>query len=169
MQPSIGDRIVHPIHGIGKIIEINHQELVEGFEHYCVIQVPGQRLTLHIPISTIDKAGIRALMPKAQVTRVFDTLCSTPTSLPEDFAKRQSNIRKKLETGHPMRVAEAVRDLTWHEEQAHLTKADTDLLNWGRDLLTNEIAAVTNTDLADARQKIQNTLSKLQPVSTKPN
>jgi CarD family transcriptional regulator len=164
-QLSVGDRVVHPIHGVGEIIEINHQELVEGFEHYCVIRIPGQRLTLHIPVNIIDKAGIRALMPQAELARVLDTLRGLPSPLPEEFVKRQDQIRKKLETGHPIRVAEAVRDLTWHEHQAYLTKADIDLLNWARELLTDEIAAVTSTDISSARQEIRTALKEVLPVT----
>jgi RNA polymerase-interacting CarD/CdnL/TRCF family regulator len=47
------------------------------------------------------------------------------------------------------------RDLTWQKYSAHLTKVDRDLLNWGRDLLANEIALVTNTEVAKARKRVE--------------
>ena len=51
-----------------------------------------------------------------------------------------------------------MRDLTWHERRAHLTKADTDLLARGRDLLSAEIAVVPGTTVVDARQTINDAL-----------
>ena len=59
-------------------------------------------------------------------------------------------------------MAEAIRDLIWHEQQAHLTKADLDLLDWGRELLTAEIAAITNGEFSSAKQKIRAALRKIR-------
>jgi RNA polymerase-interacting CarD/CdnL/TRCF family regulator len=52
-----------------------------------------------------------------------------------------------------------VRDLTWHERRAHLTRADSDLLAWGREFLSAEMALVTGTEVTDARQMIDSALS----------
>ena len=157
-QLSVGDRIMHPIHGVGQVIDIKHQELVAGFEHYYVIKIPAKRLTTHIPADKLEEFGIRPVMPQADLAQVLDILRSEPHLLPKNILLRQRLLRQKLETGHPTQIAEAVRDLTWQEYSAHLTKVDLDLLDWGRDLLANEIALVTNTEVAKAKERVETTL-----------
>ncbi len=66
MQLTIGDRVLHPIHGVGRVIDIKHQELVAGFEHYYVIEIPNKRLTIYIPMGEVDKIGVRPILPQAE-------------------------------------------------------------------------------------------------------
>lgn len=150
MQFSIGDKVVHPMHGAGRITGVEHQELVEGFRHYYVVEIAGKGLTVFVPMRKADALGIRPAMCPAELTRVLDTLGSTPQELPGDHRQRQKGILEKLKTGCPIQVAEAVRDLTWHKQRDHLTRADSQLLNRGRDLLAAEMALVADTAVDDA-------------------
>ena len=90
---------------------------------------------------------------------ILDTLRDMPRQLSEDYKKRQDWVRERLEIGGPIRIARIVRDLTWHERRARLTKVDTDLLARGRDSLTAEIASLTDTKIAEARQLIDDALT----------
>ena len=57
MPFSVGDKVVHPHHGPGWIAGIEHRELLDGTKRYYVIEVPGQRLTVHIPVGKVDEVG----------------------------------------------------------------------------------------------------------------
>ncbi|MFQ5610970.1 MAG: CarD family transcriptional regulator [Anaerolineae bacterium] len=155
MAFSVGDRVVHPKHGAGQITDIEHQELVEGFDRYYVIKIPDQNTIVCVPVSQIDKLGVRPVMSPSKVPQVLDVLRSRPRRLSTNPKKREDQIRNKLKASQPSQVAEAVRDLTWHRQQAHLTKIDADLLDWGRGLLASEMALVTGIDIAEAHQTIE--------------
>lgn len=159
MELSVGDNVIHPRYGVGQITDIMHQELVEGYEHYYVLEIPEKRLTTHIPIRNMDEMGVRPVMRKAELKRVLDTLGDAPHRLPDDNKKRQKGLKEKIATGLPELVAEAVRDLTWHQHLEHLTKADSDLLARALNLLVAEMALVTNTDAIDANRKIEAVLN----------
>lgn len=154
MKLAVGDSVVYPKHGVGQITAIEHQELVAGFEDYYVIEMPHKRLTLRIPMGKMDELGVRPVMRPTKLAGVLDTLRSVPTPLPSDNKKRQGQLRQKLGRGYPLQIAEAIRDLTWHKELEHLTKADSELLAWGQELLTAELAVVTNTEMTEARNTI---------------
>jgi CarD family transcriptional regulator len=154
MHFSIGDKVAHPMHGAGRITGVEHEELVEGFAHYYVVEISGKGLTVFIPMRKVDELGVRPAMCPMELTRVLGMLGSTPQELPEDHKDRQDRILEKLKTGNPMQVAEAVRDLTWHKQLDHLTKADSRLLDRGRELLAAEMALVTDTTVADASEAI---------------
>jgi len=154
MQFSVGDKIMHPRYGAGQIMGEEHRELVVGFKHYCVIKILGTGATAYIPMRKMDELGVRPIMSRAKIARVLDALGDEPCLLPQDYKVRQEQIQEKIKTCLPMQIAEAVRDLTWHKQNAKLTKVDEDLLNQGRGLLAGEIALATDSELFDAQDAI---------------
>jgi CarD family transcriptional regulator len=159
MRFSVGDKVIHPGKGAGQIVAVRHQELVEGFEDYYVIEIPDRELTVSVPVHKAAELGVRQVMSRSQLTRVLATLRGTPKQLPRGYRKRQDQILEKLKTGHPVQVAEAVRDLTWHHQVAHATKKDGDLLARGRQFLAGELALLTDEEITAAREKIDAALT----------
>jgi len=159
MEFAVGDKVVHPYHGPGTIARVEQKEFMEGQERYYVIEIPDQGLTLHIPQHRMGITGVRRAMSEKQRHQVLDTLRSKPQELPGDHKERQEQVWEKLKTGHPFQIAEAVRDLTWHQKDSHLTKKDTDYLDRGRKLLAAEMALVSDTEVDDASKQIEATLN----------
>jgi CarD family transcriptional regulator len=159
MELSVGDKVVYPRHGVGRITAMESLDLVEGFERYYVIEIPDKSLTVRVPVRKMEELGLRPVMSRAKLVHVLEALRAAPHQLSEDYKKRQAGVRERLETGAPMRIAEVVRDLTWHERRAHLTRADSDLLARGREVLSAEMALVTGTEVAYAKQMIDAALS----------
>lgn len=159
MQFSVGDKVVHPHHGPGWIARIERRELTDGTKHYYVIEIPGRRLTLHMPVRKADEMGIRLAMSQSRFPRVLSMLQSKPYPLPEDYRERQEKICAQLRTGRVMQLARVVRDLTWHREIAHLTRIDSDYLRQGRELLAAEMALVSGDAVSDASKLIESTVT----------
>lgn len=159
MEFAVGDKVMCPNRGAGTIVGVEHQELVEGFEHYYVIEIHSQRLILRVPIRKMKELGVRPVMPQDELTRVWDTLRKPPRRLVDDFKERQEQIRQELRSGKPLEIAKAVRDLTWREQYAYLTKADSGLLAQGRGLLADEMALVMDKEVVEAEQMIDAALA----------
>jgi CarD family transcriptional regulator len=159
MQFSVGDKVVHPHHGPGWIAGVERRELLDGPKRYYAIVIPGQGLTVHIPVGRADEAGVRLAMSQSRLLRLLRMLRGKPHLLPEDYRERQEQICAQLETGQVMQLARVVRDLTWHRERAHLTKTDSDYLKQGRDLLAAEMALVSGDAVSDARKLIEATMT----------
>jgi CarD family transcriptional regulator len=159
MQFSVGDKVVHPQHGPGSIAGIENRELTDGPKRYYVIDVPGQGLTVHVPMATAEKAGVRPAMSQSRFPRVLTMLRGRPHQLPEGYRERQEEIYAQLKTRGVMQLAKVVRDLTWHRERAHLTKTDSGLLKQGLDLLAGEMALVSGDAVSDASRLIESTMT----------
>jgi len=159
MQFSVGDKVVHPYHGPGWIAGIEYRELLAGTKRYYVIEIPGQGLTLYMPVGKADEVGMRPAMSQSRFPRVLSMLRGRPRPLPEDYRERQEQIGAQLKTGRVMQLARVVRDLSWHRERAHLTKVDFDHLRQGRDLLAAEMALVSGDAVADASKLIEATMT----------
>ena len=154
IQFSIGDKVVHRMHGAGRITGVEHQELVEGFKHYYVLEIAGKGLTMFVPMRKADELGVRPAASRVELDHIVHILKGKPQKLPEDHRERQGRVQKKLTSGSLIQVAEAVRDLTRHGQLDHLTRAGSQLLNRGRDFLASEMALVADTTLDDAHQVI---------------
>ena len=169
MQFAVGDKVVHPHHGPGRIAGVAQLELMDGPKSYYTIEIVGRSLTVHIPVLTANEAGLRRAMSPSGLSKVLETLRSRPRRLPDDFKERQEQIGDKIALGEGVRLAQVVRDLTWHEERAHLTKRDSDLLKEGWELLAAEIALVSSVDVSEASELIRSTLSSaMEDLSEEP-
>jgi CarD family transcriptional regulator len=158
MQFSIGDKIVHPHRGPGRIVDVEQKDFLEGAKRYYVIKIPVYGMTVHVPVRKAAELGMRLAMSRAKVARVLDTLRSQPHRLSKDYKERQKDVWEKMKTGRPIATAEAVRDLTWRSRQAHLTKKDSELLQRGQDFLAAEMALVLDTDVPEANKNISSAL-----------
>jgi len=140
---------------------------LDGTKRYYVIEVPGQRLTVHMPVGKADEGGMRLAMSQSRFPRVLSMLRSRPHLLPLDYKERQEQIWAQLKTRRVMQLARMVRDLTWHRERAHLTKTDSDCLKQGCDLLAAEMALASGDAVSDASKLIQSTMTAA--IASTPN
>ena len=159
MRFSAGDKVVHPHHGPGRIVSVERKELMDGPKRYYVIDIPGQALTVQIPVRRALDAGMRPAMPRSRLLQVMRTLRSTPRHMPKDYRERQEETWEQLKTGRAMQLARVVRDLTWHRERAHLTRKDTEYLKLGQRLLAAEMALVSDDDISEVSALIDSTMT----------
>jgi len=157
---AVGDKVVHPHHGPGIITSAEQKDLMEGQEQYYVIEIPDQGLTLHIPQHRMSVTGVRPAVSDEQLGTVLDILQGEPDQLPDDHRVRQEQVWDKLKTNEPVQVAETVRDLMWHQQQAHLTKKDTEYLDRARKMLAAEMALVNSSEVAEANRTIETIMAE---------
>jgi CarD family transcriptional regulator len=159
MKFSVGDKVVHPHHGPGRIVLVERKELMDGTKRYYVIDIPGQGLIVQVPVRRAKEVGMRRAMPQSRLLKVWTTLRGRPQRLPEDYKERQEEVWTKLKTGQVMQLAAVVRDLAWHRERLHLTRKDTEYLKMGQGLLAAEMALVSEDDVSDVRNQIESAVA----------
>lgn len=160
MGYAVGQNIIHPAHGAGEVVGIEDQELVEGFKKYYVVNFEEKRLTIRIPFSHSENAGLRDLISQKRIKKVLSTLRQLPQTLPKDYKKRRKQVEDKIFSGTPVRVAEAVRNLHWRRQHKNLGIADLRLLDQGRDLLVQELALATDSDETEVQERLDAALAK---------
>ena len=159
MQYSVGDKVVHPRFGPGRIAGVERQELVDGPRSYYVIEMVAKRLTVHVPVLKADEAGVRLAMSLSTLPQVLSTLRRRPRRLSDDHRKRQEEIGAEMKTGLVLQLAGVVRDLTWRGTRAHLTRHDSDSLKQGQELLAAEMALASGGKLSDSSKLIEATMT----------
>jgi len=158
MSFKVGDRVVHPRHGLGQVIGLAIKQFVEGEKRpFYEISFPGS--TLWVPLN-LTASGTRKLSTKSEVTSCRRVLKSPAEPLENDFRLRQTELKDHLKKGTLIARCEVVRDLTaygWHKP---LNGSIAAFLQTTLDVLCQEWAAVEKITPEEAATEIQSLLVK---------
>ncbi len=156
-----GDAIVHPFRGAGVVERIEERQWQGGNKQYYRIKLLGQlSSSLMIPVSTAESIGLRRAISQSNLTQVWGVLCDDPGTLPTDHKERYQVLEDKLYAGDILKVAAAVRDMTWRLQQVgRLTTRGKQMYVEGMMLLAGEVAASQSIEIQDAKAQIQDKLN----------
>lgn len=158
MSFKVGDRVIHPRHGLGQVTSLAVKQFVEGEKRpFYEISFPGS--TLWVPLG-LSSTGIRKLTVKSEIVDCRRLLMGAVKPLNHDPRLRQSELREHLKVGTVRAHCEVVRDLAasgWHKP---LSGAMAAFLKATQDVLCQEWAAVEGMSLAEAAGEIQSLLQK---------
>ena len=162
-----GDAIVHPFRGAGFVVRIEERQWRGSDNQYYRIKLLGQlSSSLMIPISTAESIGLRHAISQSNLNSVWRVLRASPGALPTDHKERYQVLESKLHTGDVLKVAAAVRDMTWRQQQVgRLTTRGKQMYVEGMMLLAGEVAASQSIELKDAETQIQTKLDAALALS----
>jgi CarD family transcriptional regulator len=108
---EIGDRVVHPQHGVGQIVRLEDREFERGdTRRYYEIHIPGGSV-VWVPVNLSD-SGLRRLAHKSELARCREILKARPLPLMDDGRVRQSELVARLKRGTIAAQCEVVRDVS---------------------------------------------------------
>ena len=165
MDFAIGQHIIHPSHGPGKIIDIEERALTKkGVQTYYVIRFANKRLVVRVPMKDAVERGLRQVMSADKSEQVLSALRDTPQALPQDFKERRKQIEEMIFSGAPVKIAEAVRELTWRGHDKNLNISDQKLLEQGREMLVDELCLAINAEPNTVKDTINQALTVYEEV-----
>ena len=107
----IGDSVVYPSHGVGKIIDIDNQ-LIAGIKiELFVISFEKDKMSLKVPVKKAQKIGLRHLVSQKSMDEVIDVLQSKAKTTRGMWSRRAAEYESKINSGDLVSIAEVVRDL----------------------------------------------------------
>ena len=101
-----GDRVVYPQHGAVVIEDIVERDFDGGRRTYFKLHVSIGDLTLMVPVESIEEVGLREVVSREEVARVFGLLREEEVWLPMSWARRyKANQSMDSVSGQGLRVA----------------------------------------------------------------
>lgn len=156
---KIGERVVHPQHGVGDIVKLEDREFERGKVHrYYEISIPGGS-TVWVPVDLSD-SGLRRLANKSALAHCREILASKPMPVTEDGRVRQSELVARLKQGTIAVQCEVVRDLSAFVAHKAAYGTITVFLEATLRVLCQEWALVEGISTADAAVQISLLLEK---------
>jgi CarD family transcriptional regulator len=108
---EIGERVVHPQHGVGQIVRLEDKEFERGHSRrYYEIDIPDGS-TVWVPVDQ-SNSGLRRLASKKDLDQCREILRADPLPLTDDGKVRQSVLVDHLRQGTIAAQCEVVRDLS---------------------------------------------------------
>jgi CarD family transcriptional regulator len=164
---EIGDMVVHPTHGAGRIIALEqYPETGAGAQYYKIEPLAPTDLTVMVPVDNAERIGLRAAISEAEVDRLWAVLSSEPQTLPTDHNRRREMLESKLRRSDAYQTAEVVRDLIGRRQEFNrLTEKGTQMLERGVQSLAGEIAAASGAALEVTTTLVWDRLETLSNAS----
>jgi CarD family transcriptional regulator len=168
----VGDKVVYPHHGAGKIMQIEQKEVLGQLREYLTIQILHNDMTVMVPVENADRAGLRKVVAADVVDQVIDVLRGDPTRMPKNWSRRYKHNRDKLKTGDIFEVAEVVRNLAIRHADKGLSTGEKQMFSKAKKILASELMYARDFDEDQATQFLEELLETVQigsqPVAGEP-
>jgi CarD family transcriptional regulator len=144
LQLKIGDLVVYPAHGVGRVENIENRP-VNGLDSSLVIlRILDNSMQITIPVRNLTEIGLRPLISKDEVNGVYEQLKQPPVIVEaSNWNRRHRHYLDKLKTGAIFDVCDVIRELMTMRGNKELSFGERKLLDTARSLLIKEISMVT--------------------------
>ena len=161
---KVGQKVVYPSHGVGKIIEIAKQKISDLEIDLYVIYFLSDKMTLHVPIARANHVGLRALTEKSKIEEVYVSLREDPKKGNKMWSRREADYRSKITSGELVAIAEVVRDL-YKNINSDRSYSERTIYELSLSRLAQEIAMLEDISLDTSKERIVDIL-KEKTIST---
>ena len=156
---EVGETVVYPHHGAATIIEVKDRIIKGETKKYLKLNVTQGDLIIEVPADNVDLVGVRDVIGKDGLERVFDVLRAAFTEEPTNWSRRYKANLEKLASGDVNKVAEVVRDLWRREQDRGLSAGEKRMLAKARQILVGELALAEATDDGNAESRLDEALA----------
>jgi CarD family transcriptional regulator len=164
---TINDFVVYPSHGVGKIIAIEEQDILDVTLELFVIDFEKDKMTLRVPTPKVDSVGLRLLSSPELVAKAMTTLKGKARVKRAMWSRRAQEYEAKINSGDLISIAEVVRDLHRNDEQREQSYSERQLYEAALERLSREVAVVNGVEEMIAQEEIVEVLlSRVIPVPT---
>lgn len=153
---KLGDKVVYPMHGAGIIDTIETKEVLGELKKYYVLKMPVGEIKLMVPVDNVDNIGLRYIIDKILVEKVYDILKQGALINDSNWNKRYRDNLVKIKTGDIIAVAQVVRDLTYRDREKGLSTGEKKMLVNAKKMLISEIALSTDIDYKKIQDYLEN-------------
>ena len=143
---KVGETVVYPHHGAALIEEIKIRTIKGEDKQYLKLKVAQGDLTIEVPAENCDLVGVRDVVGKEGLDRVFEVLRTPHAEEPTNWSRRYKANLEKLASGDVIKVSEVVRDLWRREKDRGLSAGEKRMLAKARQILVSELALAEKTD-----------------------
>ncbi|WP_293882464.1 CarD family transcriptional regulator [Sphingomonas sp.] len=151
---DVGDYVVYPKHGVGRVIELQKSEIAGMALELYVLRFEKERMTLRVPTNKAESVGMRKLSSNKQMDEALDTLKGKPRVKRTMWSRRAQEYEAKINSGDLVSIAEVVRDLFRADDQPEQSYSERQIFEAAASRLARELAAMEQLDEPKALEKL---------------
>ncbi|MBZ8132992.1 CarD family transcriptional regulator [Afifella sp. IM 167] len=149
------ESIVYPAHGVGRIVDVETQEVAGMKLELFVIDFDKDKMTLRVPVAKAGSVGMRKLADETTVAKALETVRGRARVKRTMWSRRAQEYEAKINSGDLIAISEVVRDLYRSEAQPEPSYSERQLYEAAIDRMAREVAAVEKTSETEAQRKVE--------------
>ncbi len=157
----VGDTVVCPHHGAGRIVEIVEQDFKGSPRRYYSIQILHNDMNIKLPVEVTGKAGLRPVIPEVMVEEVLGVLRDDPTKMPASWNRRLKHNQEKIASGDPFELADVVRNLALRDAEKGLSTGEKQMFGKVKRMLASELVYAMSLPLVEATAFLDGVLTEV--------
>ena len=140
LKLRMGDKAVHPKHGLGEVIAVEERELGGMKGEFYVLRILDNGMRVMVPVSS--PSGLRSVMSPKEADGVLDTMRAREVAVDlQPWSRRFRAYTEMIKSGSPHEVAKVLRDMYRLKFDKDLSFGERRLLDQAKSLLMKELAA----------------------------
>lgn len=151
---SIGDMVVHPMHGAGVISAIVRQKIGNSDQDYYVFKMSVGGLLLKIPTANSQMIGLRAVEKPQTVEQVLKAIPSLAIEDTANWNKRYRENMMRLKSGDLYEVARVIKSLMHRDLQRGLSTGERKMLHNAKQILISEVVLIESADYSKVEERL---------------
>ena len=157
---KVDDVIVYPAHGVAEIESIEERDISGTKLSFMIMKVLDTQMTVMVPLTNINNVGIRPLIGKGEIDKVYNILKQKDVHIDnQTWNRRYREYMEKIKSGNAMEIAEVLRDLNILKKGKELSFGERKMYDTAKTLLVNEIFISRKLDKAAVEKKITEALA----------
>lgn len=157
LKLKIGDKVVYPAHGVGIIERMEKKEISGAVMSFYILRILDSDMTIMIPTSNIENVGLREIISKDKVKKVYNILKKKDAPIDtQTWNRRYREYMEKIKTGSAFEIAEVLRDLNLLKSDKILSFGERKMLDTARLLLIKELALAKGVSETQIEEDLKN-------------
>ena len=154
MSVDVGDYVVYPKQGVGRVIDLQRSEIAGMQLELYVLRFEKERMTLRVPTNKAESVGMRKLSSDKTMREAMETLKGKPKVKRTMWSRRAQEYEAKINSGDLVSIAEVVRDLFRADDQPEQSYSERQIFEAAASRLARELAAMEQVDEPKALERI---------------
>ncbi len=155
---SIGDYVVHPLHGAGQIEDIVEEKVAGVKKKYYVFNMPAGSLVLKIPMSSAGTVGIRNVITESEADELIKAIPGLKVEANSNWNKRYQENLSRLKSGDLYEVAKVIKSLVQRESQRGLSTGERKMLYNAKQIIISEIVLAKRSEYEDVENSLMDAM-----------
>ena len=157
---KVGDKVVYPHHGAGKVLKKEKKEMLGEVREYLTIKILHNDMTVMVPTDSAGRAGLRRVIGEDDVERVLAVLRDDISQMPKNWNRRFKHNRDKMKTGDIFELAEVVRNLAIRDFEKGLSTGEKQMFTRAKKILSSELMYALDMDEKEAEEYLDELLEE---------
>ena len=138
---KVGEKVVYPAHGVGVIESLQVRNVSGTQKKFYMLRIVDSEMTIMIPTENVQTVGLRRIIGKDMVTKVYKILREKKVEVDQQtWNRRYREYTEKIKTGSVLEIAKVLRDLFVLKADKELSFGERKMLDTARNLLVKELA-----------------------------